>query len=126
MCTFLLVIIYDVFTESYTCHIGFSDWVIFSAFIELINPELKTRCKLPNLALIIMFFMKIRLNLFNEAILMGYKWPVNKFPSTKALRQSVIRLSSRLTKFRKEPNSTVKDALIKSFLAEGYTAYQGI
>ena len=52
---------------------------------------------------------------------MGYKRPVNKFPSAKALRQSVIRLSSRLTKFRKEPNSAVKDALIKSFLAEDYS-----
>ena len=52
---------------------------------------------------------------------MGYKWPVNKFPSAKALRQSVIHLFSRLTKFRKEPNSAVKDALIKSFLAEGYS-----
>ena len=55
------------------------------------------------------------------AILMGYKWPANKFPSAKALRQSVIRLSSRLTKFRKEPNSVVKDALIKSFLTESYS-----
>ena len=49
------------------------------------------------------------------AILMGYKWPIVEFPTAKALRQSVIRLSNRLTKFRKEPNSVVKDALIKSF-----------
>jgi len=54
------------------------------------------------------------------AILMG-KWPIDKFPSTKALRQSVIRLSKRLTKFRKEPNSIVKAALIKSFFSEIYT-----
>ena len=54
------------------------------------------------------------------AILMGYKWPIIEFPTAKALRQSVIRLSSRLTKFRKEPNSVVKDALIKSFFAEKY------
>ena len=54
------------------------------------------------------------------AILMGYKWPIIEFPTAKALRQSVIRLSNRLTKFRKEPNSVVKDALIKSFFAEKY------
>ena len=39
---------------------------------------------------------------------MGYKWPIAEFPTAKALRQSVIRLSSRLTKFRKESNSVVK------------------
>ena len=44
-----------------------------------------------------------------------------EFPTAKALRQSVIRLSSRLTKFRKESNSVVKDALIKSFLAEKFS-----
>ena len=55
------------------------------------------------------------------AILMGHKWPIDKFPSAKALRQSVIRLSNRLTRFRKEPNSVVKDALLKSFFSEAYT-----
>ena len=52
---------------------------------------------------------------------MGYKWPANKFPSAKALRQSVIRLSSRLTKFRKNQNSIMKDVLLKSFLTESYS-----
>ena len=59
------------------------------------------------------------------AILMGYKWPIFEFPTAKALRQSVIRLSNRLTKFRKEPNSVVKDALIKSFLQKNI-AYQSM
>ena len=30
------------------------------------------------------------------AILMGYEWPIDEFPTAKAFRQSVIRLSSRL------------------------------
>ena len=49
-------------------HIGFPEWVIFSAFVDLITPDMKTRCKLSNLTLIIMFLMKIRLNLFDEDI----------------------------------------------------------
>ena len=49
-------------------HIGFPEWVIFSAFVDLITPDMKTRCKLSNLTLIIMFFMKIHLNLFDEDI----------------------------------------------------------
>ncbi|XP_065887842.1 uncharacterized protein [Dysidea avara] len=54
------------------------------------------------------------------ALLMGYEWPVKTFPTSKSLRQSVIRLSSRLTKIKKERNSQVKDALIKGFLCESY------
>ena len=50
------------------------------------------------------------------ALLMGYEWPVKTFPTSKSLRKSVIRLSSRLTKIKKERNSQVKDALIKGFL----------
>ena len=54
------------------------------------------------------------------ALLMGCNWPVIHFPTSKSLRQSVIRLSSRLTKLKKEHNSQVKDALIKGFLYENY------
>ena len=54
------------------------------------------------------------------ALLMGYNWPVKNFPTSKALRQSVIRLFSRLTKLKKEHNSQVKDALIRGFLCESY------
>ena len=35
------------------------------------------------------------------ALLMGYNWPNKNFPTSKALRQSVIRLFSRLTKLKK-------------------------
>ncbi len=46
-----------------------------------------------------------------------YMWPLKNPPTVKALRQSVIRLSSRL---RKERNSDSKDSLIGSFLEEEY------
>ena len=49
-------------------YVDFPEWIIFSAFMDLIIPDMKTRCKLSNLTLIIMVFMKIRLNLFNEDI----------------------------------------------------------
>ena len=42
--------------------------MLFSAFYELVSPYLSSRTKLPKLALIIMFFMKLRLNLFDEDI----------------------------------------------------------
>ena len=42
-------------------HIGFPEWIIFSAFVDLITPDMKTQCKLSNLILIIMFF-KFNLN----------------------------------------------------------------
>jgi len=35
------------------------------------------------------------------ALLMGYNWPVIHFQTSKSLRQSVIRLSSRLPKLKK-------------------------
>ena len=42
--------------------------MLFSAFYELVSPYLSSRTKLPKLALIILFFMKLRLNLFDEDI----------------------------------------------------------
>lgn len=48
--------------------IGFPEWIVFSAFVDLISPHLPDRTKLPKLTLIIMFFMKLRLNLFDEDI----------------------------------------------------------
>ncbi len=54
------------------------------------------------------------------ATLLGKDWPEDHPPSVKALRQSVIRLSNRLTKIKKERNSEAKDALIAGFLDEEY------
>ena len=48
------------------------------------------------------------------------KWPAQNQPMVKALRPSVLCLSSRLAKFRKEHNSEVKAALIASFLDKDY------
>ena len=54
------------------------------------------------------------------AALFGESWPGDHLPTVKALRQSVISLSSRLSKFKKERNSKVKEAFISSFLDEEY------
>ena len=50
------------------------------------------------------------------AALLGENWLKDHPPTVKALRQSVIRL----TRFKKERNSEVKEALIASFLNEQY------
>ncbi len=42
-------------------------------------------------------------------------------PSVKAVRQSIIRLSSKLVKLKKGPNSKIKDGLVKVFLDEAYS-----
>ena len=48
---------------------GFPEWITFSAFVDLISPSLMGhRYKLPVLTLILMFLMKLRLNLFDEDI----------------------------------------------------------
>jgi len=50
-------------------HIGFPEWITFSAFMDLLTPFLVGhRYKLPVLTLILMFLMKLRLNLFDEDI----------------------------------------------------------
>ena len=56
------------------------------------------------------------------AALLATKWPkvTQDQPTVKALRQSVLRLSNRLARFKKEHNSEVKAALIASFLDENY------
>ena len=49
--------------------IGFPEWITFSAFMDLLTPFLAGhRYKLPVLTLILMFLMKLRLNLFDEYI----------------------------------------------------------
>ena len=54
------------------------------------------------------------------AAILGSKWPVKDPPTIKALRQSVIRLSSKLSKLRKAHNSEEKLSSITSFLEEEY------
>ena len=50
-------------------HIGFPEWITFSAFMDLLTPSLAGHhYKLPVLTLILMFLMKLRLNLFDEDI----------------------------------------------------------
>ena len=51
------------------------------------------------------------------ATLCGKNWPKDQPPSTKAIRQSVVRLASGLTKLRKEHRSDSKEA---DFLEEKY------
>ena len=59
-------------------HAGFPEWILFSAFVNLISPHLTSHSKLPKLASIVMFFLKLHLNLFDEDI--GYRFGVR--PST--------------------------------------------
>lgn len=47
---------------------GFPERVLFNAFYELVSPYLNIRTKLLRLAPIIMYFVKLRLNLFGEDI----------------------------------------------------------
>ena len=54
------------------------------------------------------------------AAILGSEWPVKDPPTIKALRQSVIRLSSKLSKLRKAHNSEEKLSSITSFLEEEY------
>ena len=50
-------------------------------------------------------------------VLLGEKWPKDHPPTVKALRQSVVWLSARLSKY---PNSEVKVVLIARFLDDEY------
>ena len=54
----------------YVCvfYIGFPEQTMLSAFIELISLYLTGKTKMPKLVLILMFFMKLRLNLFDQDI----------------------------------------------------------
>ena len=52
------------------------------------------------------------------AMLCGKNWPEDQPPSTKAIRQGVVRLASKLTKLRKEHRSDSKEATIADFLEE--------
>ena len=54
------------------------------------------------------------------ASLLGDRWPQNDFPTVKAVRQSVIRLISKLSKTKKMPYSKERTALLSIFLREPY------
>jgi hypothetical protein len=54
------------------------------------------------------------------AAILGSKWPVHNPLTGKALRQSVTRLSSRLSKLQKERNTEKKEAAIASFREDDY------
>ena len=54
------------------------------------------------------------------ASLLGDNWPQTDFPTIKAVRQSVVRLSYKFNKLKKMPCSEIKDATISSFLDEPY------
>lgn len=54
------------------------------------------------------------------ASLLGDKWPQSDFPTIKAVRQSVIRLNSKLSKLKKIPRSQEKDCSLSMFLNGPY------
>ena len=49
------------------------------------------------------------------ASLLGDNWPQTDFPTVKAVRQSVVRLSYKFNKLKKMPCSEIKDATLSSF-----------
>ncbi len=52
--------------------------------------------------------------------LLGDEWPTNNFPTVKSVRQSVIRIVTKLNKLRKLPSSAQKSRLLSCFLSEVY------
>ena len=70
--------------------------MLFSAFYELVSPYLAKRTKLPKLALIMMFFMKLRLNLFDEDI--AHRFEVH--PTTVSRNfHKILNIASAKTSF---------------------------
>ena len=53
--------------------------------------------------------------------LLQEKWPTGNVPAVNSIRQSVLRLSARLSKLKKECNSDCKEVSISSFLDEPYS-----
>lgn len=49
------------------------------------------------------------------SLLYGDSWPKVDFPTIKAIRQSAVRLSSRLTKLKKMPSSSEKSSVLSKF-----------
>ena len=66
------------------------------AFYKLISPYLSIQTKLPKLALIIMFFMKLRLNLFDEDI--AHQFGVHPATVSRNFHQ-VLNIASAKTSF---------------------------
>ena len=54
------------------------------------------------------------------ASLLGDRWPQTDFPTIKSIRQSVLRLTSKLTNIKKCPSSDKKDAMLSQFFNEEY------
>ena len=54
------------------------------------------------------------------SIILGDRWPTEGFPTVKSVRQSVIRIVSRLTKLKKQPAGVQKSTALSSFLSEPY------
>ena len=54
---------------------GIPEWCVFNALLSLLLPYLSESSKVPKISLLIMFLMKIRLNLFDEDI--GYRFGVH-------------------------------------------------
>ena len=70
--------------------------MLFSAFYDLVSPYLSMRTKLPKLSLVIMFFMKLRLNLFDEDI--GHRFGVHLTTISRNFHR-VINIASAKTLF---------------------------
>ena len=70
---------YTYFTISYailyTCT-GFPEWVLFSAFYDLVHQHLRPHNKISKFSSVVMFLMKLRLNLLDEDI--AYRFHVNQ------------------------------------------------
>ena len=49
-------------------HVGISKWCVFEGLLSLVSPALPDSPNLSKFSMLLMFFMKIRLNLFNEDI----------------------------------------------------------
>ena len=45
--------------------VGFPEWILFNALFSLLPPHLPDHTKVPKLSMVLMFLMKLRLNLFD-------------------------------------------------------------
>ena len=87
------------------------NWIIFKAVFDLVSPSLPTS---PNFQMIIMFLMKLRLNLFDEDI--GYCFSVHCTTVSRNFHKVLDVMDVKLSHLIKWPDrETLRETLPTSF-----------
>ena len=81
---------------------GIPEWYVFIALFNLISPEVHGSTKLSKFEMFVLFFMKIRLNLFEEDL--AYRFNVHRTTVSRVFRWILNLLAVKMKNLIVWPN----------------------